>query len=125
MSKAISMANYLDALIDNNPEKMCQVQLVFEPGMGSNAGGLRRAKLPNGNTAKGLYELATVAQRVGPDGKTPLQEFVMVSHVFAAEAVQRVVAEVEVPDEMMPSGLIVPTGAGRITRGPMGGIPNV
>ena len=114
-----SMAKYLDALIAANPDGVAQVQLQMMPGMQVAAGGLKHATMPDGSSARGLYELLTVAQP-GPGAPAGTPEFIAIKQVFAASAVQAVSVQAALPEEMQPSGLVIPRGAGKLT-GPLGG----
>ncbi|MCJ7796355.1 MAG: hypothetical protein MUQ56_06255 [Thermoleophilia bacterium] len=94
MSKA--MQGYLDALIEAGEDGAAEVQIVFNPGMGQMAGGLRHARRPGtDNIMPDLYELC-LAAKPGPDAPIEIRklDFVVISQVFDADAVQRVVMQV-------------------------------
>lgn len=91
MSKA--MDKFLNKLIDDHPQSTPEVQIVFVPGTGANAGGLRRVK-----GMDGIYELRSFA---APGNIAPQQlkqtDLVMVSMYFESDAVQRVIQQAEEP----------------------------
>lgn len=99
------MEKYLNKLIRESEDSVAQVQLMFNPGNSQAAGGLRQHEI------NGLYELTTVGQPQGAGAP----DFIMITQVFAADAIQAVMTAGDVPDEMRPSGILVPEGAGKIS----------
>jgi hypothetical protein len=104
------MEKYLNMLIMNGstPESEgVEVQIVFKPGAGGSAGGLRRARQPGtGKIIDGLYEFVTAAK---PGANAPLEiralDHIMISEIFAADAIQRVITQVNIekPSSIIPS----------------------
>ena len=79
------LAQYMETMIDRNPEKVATAQLIMTNGQ-MLSGALRRSETP------GVYELGTVAQATKdtPGALRPGQEMV-VTIAFTAEAVLQVV----------------------------------
>lgn len=102
MSKA--MDKFLDCLIEKDPEHMPQMQIIFMPGTGANAGALRKAK-----DAPGMYELCTY---IGVTAEAPSSarknDLVAVSMFFESDAVQRVMVQTDTPNIEVVSPEIVP-----------------
>ncbi|MFH1834231.1 MAG: hypothetical protein ABH877_04330 [bacterium] len=96
-----AMQRYLDELIKAGDDAGAEVQIVFNPGAGQMAGGLRHARHPaTGKDLSDLYELCTAA-KPGPDAPLEIRklDFVVISQVFSAEAVQRVIKQIGGPEK--------------------------
>jgi len=91
-----AMQKYLDELIKTGDEAGVECQVVFSPGVGQMAGGLRHALHPaTGKPMPDLYELCMAAK---PGADAPLEvrkfDYVVVGQVFSADAVQRVIRQI-------------------------------
>jgi len=92
------MEAYLDSLIVDMEGGMVPIQVVWSPGLAQGAGLLRQGPV------SGTYELCYKAEGSGlPSGGG------MISDVFTADAISRVLKQVEMPDSV-----VQPEGAGRI-----------
>lgn len=97
------MDKFLNAIIDRHPQNTPELQIIFVPGTGASAGGLRRVK-----DADGIYELCTYTSptNIAPD-KLKKSDLIAVSMFFEASAVQRVIFPTEEGDiEVVRSGII-------------------
>jgi hypothetical protein len=88
------MKAYLDHLLDEGGGDGVEMQIIFQPGMGANAGAVRRVK-----GFDGLYEMLTwsapadVPQQIAQ--RLPKEQLLAVSMFFEADAVQRIMKEQE------------------------------
>lgn len=106
MSKA--MEKFLDHLIEDSDEESADVQIIFQPGMGANAGSMRKAK-----GFDGVYELCTFtapanvsqaqAQRMDES------DLIATSMFFEADSVQRVMMVTDAGGlQAAGSGIVMP-----------------
>ncbi len=92
------IAKYLDKLIDEAPEGVVEVQLLFTPGVKMQAGAVRRC-----GDFEGLYEFCTPVQaNEDMEDGTKAGQMVLVNIVFDPAAVLQVITTLKT------SGIIQP-----------------
>ena len=102
------MKQFLDNLISEATESdgVAQVQIIFHPGTGQSAGGLRKTAV------EGLYELCTFCApgNIAPE-MLRQEDLITASMFFEANAVQRVMQQTDQASIEVASPSIVMPGA--------------
>lgn len=84
------MSQLLDALIEDSPQDgMVEIQITFNPGAASTAGGLRHGPVP------GTYCLCTGSKATEHTPGMKAGDLVMIEQIFEADAVQRVTRQLD------------------------------